>query len=141
MTENKKHLLSDDDELLLQSFFADNKLEELPDKGFSKRVMQQLPTTETSYIYHLWSLLCLTLGIICFIAMKGWLYLPSLHLPHFTINLNNLQYVPMVVGAYLKAILNSQVIFPNVSIVFISMIILSCVWIHHELTDRDRMSY
>ena len=40
-------LLSASDEQLLQAFFADNKMDEIPDDGFSDRVMQALPAMET----------------------------------------------------------------------------------------------
>ena len=38
--------LSATDDQLLQTFFADNKMEEIPDDGFSDRVMQALPGLE-----------------------------------------------------------------------------------------------
>ena len=34
------------DDQLLQAFFADNRMEEIPDDGFSDRVMQALPGLE-----------------------------------------------------------------------------------------------
>lgn len=36
--------LSATDNQLLQAFFADNRMEEIPDDGFSDRVMQALPS-------------------------------------------------------------------------------------------------
>ena len=38
--------LSAADDQLLQAFFADNRMEEVPDDGFSDRVMQALPALE-----------------------------------------------------------------------------------------------
>ena len=38
--------LSATDDQLLQAFFADNRIEEIPDDGFSDRVMQALPALE-----------------------------------------------------------------------------------------------
>ena len=38
--------LSATDDQLLQAFFADNRMEEIPDDGFSDRVMQALPGLE-----------------------------------------------------------------------------------------------
>ena len=38
--------LSATDDQLLQAFFADNRMEEIPDEGFSDRVMQALPALE-----------------------------------------------------------------------------------------------
>ena len=38
--------LSATDDQLLQAFFADNRMEEIPDEGFSDRVMQALPALD-----------------------------------------------------------------------------------------------
>ena len=38
--------LSAADDQRLQAFFADNRMEEIPDDGFSDRVMQALPALE-----------------------------------------------------------------------------------------------
>lgn len=42
--------LSATDDQLLQAFFADNRMEEIPDEGFSDRVMQALPALEQEKI-------------------------------------------------------------------------------------------
>ena len=54
MIDNRKGMelepLSATDDQLLQAFFADNRMEEIPDEGFSDRVMQALPALEQEKI-------------------------------------------------------------------------------------------
>lgn len=81
MTEDNKMnqtLLAQDDEHLLQSFFADCQTE-LPDGGFSDRVMAALPSTETEKaavmrrrMEHVWTLVCVAIGLIAAVVCQGW---------------------------------------------------------------------
>ena len=66
------------DEQLLQSFFADCQTE-LPDDGFSDRVMAALPTLEAEQavanrrrMEHLWQLVCIAIGIVGAVVCQGW---------------------------------------------------------------------
>ena len=79
-------LLSASDEQLLQAFFADNKMAEIPDDGFSDRVMQALPAMETEQsllefhialakrhrLEHLWTAVCVAIGVIAAVLCQGW---------------------------------------------------------------------
>ena len=81
MTEDNKMnqtLLVQDDEQLLQSFFADCQTE-LPDDGFSDRVMAALPSTEAEKaavmrrrMEHVWTLVCVAIGLIAAVVCQGW---------------------------------------------------------------------
>ena len=81
MTEDNKMnqtLLALDDEQLLQSFFADCQTE-LPDDGFSDRVMAALPSTEAEKaavmrrrMEHVWTLVCVAIGLIAAVVCQGW---------------------------------------------------------------------
>lgn len=81
MTEDNKMnqtLLAQDDEHLLQSFFADCQTE-LPDDGFSDRVMAALPSTEAEKaavmrrrMEHVWTLVCVAIGLIAAVVCQGW---------------------------------------------------------------------
>ena len=71
--------LSASDEQLLQAFFADNKMEEVPDDGFSDRVMQALPDLEQEKalakrrrLEHLWTAACVAVGVIAAVVCQGW---------------------------------------------------------------------
>lgn len=54
--------LNMEDEQLLQSFFADFK-EEIPDDGFSERVMRQLPDTSHQRLERWWQVACVVFGV------------------------------------------------------------------------------
>lgn len=81
MTEDNKMnqtMLAQDDERLLQSFFADCQTE-LPDDGFSDRVMAALPSTEAEKaavmrrrMEHVWTLVCVAIGLIAAVVCQGW---------------------------------------------------------------------
>lgn len=74
MTDNKieNEWLSDDgDEKLLQSFFADCRVE-VPDDGFSQKVMASLPVRKHARLEQIWLTLCLLLGASAFVVENGW---------------------------------------------------------------------
>ena len=81
MTEDNKMnqtMLAQDDDQLLQSFFADCQTE-LPDDGFSDRVMAALPSTEAEKaavmrrrMEHVWTLVCVAIGLIAAVVCQGW---------------------------------------------------------------------
>ena len=89
--------LSATDDQLLQAFFADNRMEEIPDDGFSDRVMQALPALEQEKtmlsleqektvlaleqeqswakrrrLEHLWTAACVAVGIVAAVVCQGW---------------------------------------------------------------------
>lgn len=89
--------LSATDDQLLQAFFADNRMEEVPDDGFSDRVMQALPGLEQEKtmlsleqektglsleqkqalakrrrLEHLWTAACVAVGIVAAVVCQGW---------------------------------------------------------------------
>ena len=70
--------LSAQDEQLLQSFFADCRMD-IPDDGFSDRVMQALPSSEMEKevakrrrLEHLWTAACVAIGIFAAVVCQGW---------------------------------------------------------------------
>lgn len=74
MTDNKieNEWLSDDgDEKLLESFFADCRVE-VPDDGFSQKVMASLPVRKHARLEQIWLTLCLLLGASAFVVENGW---------------------------------------------------------------------
>ena len=89
--------LSATDDQLLQAFFADNRMEEIPDDGFSDRVMQALPGLEQEKavlaleqektvlaleqeqawakrrrLEHLWTAACVAVGVMAAVVCQGW---------------------------------------------------------------------
>ena len=74
MTDNKieNEWLSDDgDEKLLEAFFADCRVE-VPDDGFSQKVMASLPVRKHARLEQIWLTLCLLLGASAFVVENGW---------------------------------------------------------------------
>ena len=70
--------LSAQDEQLLQSFFADCRMD-IPDDGFSDRVMQALPSSEMEKeaakrrrLEHLWTAACVAMGVVAAFVCQGW---------------------------------------------------------------------
>lgn len=66
------------DERLLQSFFADCQID-IPDDGFSDRVMQALPSSEMEMevekrrrLEHLWTAVCVAVGVVAAFICQGW---------------------------------------------------------------------
>ena len=71
--------LSASDEQLLQAFFADNMMAEIPDEGFSDKVMLSLPALEQERalvkrrrLEHLWTAACVAVGVIAAVVCQGW---------------------------------------------------------------------
>ena len=89
--------LSATDDQLLQAFFADNRMEEIPDDGFSDRVMQALPGLDPEKtvlaleqektvlsleqekalakrrrLEHLWTAACVAVGVVAAVVCQGW---------------------------------------------------------------------
>ena len=71
--EDKK--IVENDDLLLQQFFAEAAQQEIEDNGFTERVMQQLPARQVysiKWFNRLWTLFCIVLFAVLFIVFRGW---------------------------------------------------------------------
>ncbi len=62
---------SADDEQLVQAFFADCQVE-IPDEGFSDRVMAALPVERKVRWDKVWLAFCLFSGVVAFVFANGW---------------------------------------------------------------------
>lgn len=96
MEENNLTAMTDNsnDDLLLNSFFSENTIN-VPDDGFTDRVMQRLPERKNR-LAQVWTWLCAVAGIVFLVATKSWLTIYSLlknmllgiipdHLSHVTL--------------------------------------------------------
>lgn len=61
--------LGNADEQLIQMFFADHQ-EEIPDDGFSQRVMNKIPTSKTRCLERWWQVACLVMGVIFIVSTQ-----------------------------------------------------------------------
>lgn len=60
-----------DDDLLLERFFQAARAEQLPDNGFTHRVMTRLPERQLR-LSRLWTAACIVLGVVVFTLIGGW---------------------------------------------------------------------
>ena len=59
--------MTGDDNKLLESFFAEASHQEIPEAGFSRRVIRRLPSRAV-WLSRLWTSLCLVTGIILIVS-------------------------------------------------------------------------
>ena len=59
------------DDLLLEQFFQAARDEQLPDNGFTHRVMTRLPERQVR-LSKLWTAACIVVGIVVFTLIGGW---------------------------------------------------------------------
>lgn len=136
--------LSVSDELLLQAFFADNRMDEVPDDGFSNRVMQALPALEQEKtvpafeqeqalakrrrLEHLWTAVCVAIGVIAAVVCQGWEliqgWLFSMKLEFLMTGSRALTHVAESIG-------HSQ----NLLMMLAGIFVLIMVWGYNELAD------
>lgn len=57
------------DDKLIRTFFAEQK-QEIPDNGFSRRVIHQLPC-RTSVLFKVWSVFIMLVAVVLFLAFDG----------------------------------------------------------------------
>ena len=73
--------MDDKDQIMLESFFKQAAQQQIEDNGFTERVMQNLPETNTNTVRRLsrlWSLFCILIGVGLFFAFGGWQVLQGL---------------------------------------------------------------
>ncbi len=135
MTDNKTN------EKLLEAFFADCRMD-LPDDGFSDRVMAALPEDEVTAnaIVHspvvaphhrlerLWTAACVAIGIVALLFCQGWEQLQSLL---FTMKIDFLLSGSRLLTQVTEAISQSH----NLLMLLAGMLTVVCVWGYNELLD------
>ena len=127
--------LSATDDQLLQAFFADNRMKEIPDDGFSDRVMQALPDLEQEKalakrrrLEHLWTAVCVAVGVIAAVVCQGWEqiqgWLFSMKIDFLLSGSRALTHVAESIG-------HSQ----NLLTLLAGFVVLIMVWGYNELAD------
>ena len=136
--------LSATDNQLLQAFFADNRMEEIPDDGFSDRVMQALPGLDPEKtmltldqeqalakrlrLEHLWTAACVAVGVVAAVVcqvweqIQGWLF--SMKIDFLLTGSRALTHV-------LDTIMQTQ----NLLMMLAGIFVLIMVWGYNELAD------
>ena len=145
--------LSATDDQLLQAFFADNRMEEIPDDGFSDRVMQALPALDQEKtvlsleqkktvlsleqeqalakrrrLEHLWTAACVAVGVVAAVVCQGWEqiqgWLFSMKIDFLLIGSRALTHV-------LDTVMQTQ----NLLMLLAGIFVLIMVWGYNELAD------
>ena len=145
--------LSATDDQLLQTFFADNKMEEIPDDGFSDRVMQALPGLEPEKtllaldqektvlsleqeqalakrrrLEHLWTAACVAVGIVAAVVCQGWEQIQGWL---FSMKIDFLLTGSRALTHLADAITPTQ----NLLMMLAGIVVLVMVWGYNELAD------
>lgn len=135
-------LLSASDEQLLQAFFADNRMAEIPDDGFSVRVMQALPAVETEQsllefhialakrhrLEHLWTAVCVVIGVIAAVLCQGWEQIQGW--------LYGMKIDFLLTGSHaLRHGVETAVNTQNLCLMLAGIVVLVLVWGYNELAD------
>lgn len=139
MTDNKtKHpanpelldgFLEKEDELLLQAFFQ-NCQQEIPDDGFSERVMTAIPQrNQTYYIRYVWMAACVIIGVLGFVLDNGWLHVRDLV---FNLKMNTLLSMGQVVDHVGTVTTNSHFSWLTT---LAGIAVLMTIWGYNKIMD------
>lgn len=136
--------LSATDDQLLQAFFADNRMEEIPDDGFSDRVMQALPGLEPEKtvlsleqeqalakrlrLEHLWTAACVAVGVVAAVVCQGWEQIQGWF---FSMKIDFLLIGSRALTHVLDTIMQTQ----NLLMMLAGIFVLIMVWGYNELAD------
>lgn len=118
--------LSATDDQLLQAFFADNKMEEVPDDGFSDRVMQAL--AKRRRLEHLWTAVCVAVGIVAAVVCQGWEQIQGWL---FSMKIDFLLTGSRALTHLTDAITQTQ----NLLMMLAGIVVLVMVWGYNEVAD------
>lgn len=136
--------LSATDDQLLQAFFADNRMEEIPDDGFSDRVMQALPSLDPEKtvlaldqkqalakrlrLEHLWTAACVAVGVVAAVVCQGWEQIQGWL---FSMKIDFLLTGSRALTHVLDTIMQTQ----NLLMMLAGIVVLVMVWGYNELAD------
>ena len=136
--------LSATDDQLLQAFFADNRMEEIPDDGFSDRVMQALPGLDPEKtvltldqdqalakrlrLEHLWTAACVAVGVVAAVVCQGWEQIQGWL---FSMKIDFLLTGSRALTHVLDTIMQTQ----NLLMLLAGIVVLVMVWGYNELAD------
>ena len=118
--------LSATDNQLLQAFFADNRMEEVPDDGFSDRVMQAL--AKRRRLEHLWTAACVAVGIVAAVVCQGWEQIQGWL---FSMKIDFLLTGSRALTHLTDAITQTQ----NLLMMLAGIVVLVMVWGYNEVAD------
>ena len=119
--------LSNADEQMLQAFFADQQ-EEIPDDGFSQRVMKKIPTSTTRHLERCWQVACLVLGMAFIVSTQ---LLTSLQDSLFASKVAALMMLSKITHVLSETLLQPQQLLMMIGAGFVVL----CVWGYNKVLD------
>ncbi len=135
--------LNEADEQLLASFFADCQMSEIPDAGFSERVMAALPTEAVLQsscpvvgkvpafvcrLERLWAAACVAIGIVSIFVFQGWNHLQDyLFYLKVSLMLNGSRFLCQTLDAVSQS--------SNLWMLLGGVVVLTMVWGYNEVMD------
>lgn len=95
--------MTDKNDKLVRQFLMENR-QQIPDDGFTKRVMQSLPDESSLVLSRYWTILCWCVGVVvvCLLVMTGHIRV-SVQLPPFVIRMITDLQSPAFVSHFLLA--------------------------------------
>lgn len=63
--------MTDNDDFILDQFFQAARAEQIPDNGFSRRVMERLPERQYQ-LSRVWTWACIVMALVVFTFIGGW---------------------------------------------------------------------
>ena len=136
--------LNPQDEELLKMFFSDCQMSEIPDDGFSDRVMQALPGLEPEKtvlalgqdqalakrlrLEHLWTAACVAVGVVAAVVCQGWEQIQGWL---FSMKIDFLLTGSRALTHVLDTIMQTQ----NLLMMLAGIFVLIMVWGYNELAD------
>ncbi len=60
------------DKELLEQVFQPMREMQIPDEGFTERVVQQMPDSRSRRLSRLWTILCVVVAVLLFWLLRGW---------------------------------------------------------------------
>ena len=128
------------DDELLKAFFADCQMSDIPDDGFSDRVMAALPveeqvawdaqpvSTANRKLERLWTAACVAIGIVAAVVCQGWEQIQGWL---FSMKIDFLLTGSRALTHVLDTIMQTQ----NLLMMLAGIFVLIMVWGYNELAD------
>jgi len=120
--------MTDNDDKLIASFFERHAINELPDNGFSERVMSRLPSSDYSRPIAVNSICCAVCAVACVVL---FLCLDGVGIVR--------QMLVDLLADLLGSIVSINLNAASIVVVVVSVITLSCLAIYNMLVMDERL--
>lgn len=115
------------DEQMIQMFFADHQ-EEIPDDGFSQRVMKKIPTSRTRRMERWWQVACIVMGVVFIVSTQ---MVSSLEDSLFASKVTAMMLLSKALCSLGELIAQPQ----QLLMLLAGMVMILCVWGYNKVLD------